>query len=173
MVRKSKDHNQQNPRGCLHPFEVVHGLMRHGQYQNALHLLYDVKAGQLRQRFRFNPNHSWYLVGDIFSKQKQFRLAALAFRKTAFMRADDDQALFALGCMLSQTRQHELAIAAYQRSLAIQPNERAIYNLANAFFDTQQYEKALALYAQIQGDADLARMANRNAEMTQARSFII
>jgi len=136
-------------------FHSVHQLIKRKKFAQALRELLSSQAGKLADRFAKEPNHAWYLVGDIYWKQDKVSLAAAAFKRSIAADSSDGEAFLALGNCYSDLGQHRKALKAYSEGLHAAPrNAKLRFNLGNAHFDLGQYEQAVAMYRSVRRSKD-------------------
>jgi tetratricopeptide (TPR) repeat protein len=151
-------------------FEEVHDLIHEQELSTALGKLISRKSGRLRDPFSAYPNHAWYLVGDVYLKLKNFSLAANAFKKSIYHRSEDSDAVLALGFCYSENNQPRKAKNVLAKGNSLFPRDvRIKYNLANAYFDLNDFEAASKLYTTLQKckDSFIARAAKKNLQITK------
>ena len=131
-------------------FEIVYKLLRANLLEEALNKIYDQEEDKLFSPFDSDPNHAWYVVGDIFFEFGQFDYAENAFEKALSHREDDKQALMALANAQMECNRADNAETTLLRALSLDPtNENYIYNLGNALFDQGKYSEAINEYEKI------------------------
>lgn len=152
-------------------FQEIYSLVRKGQYIAALDLLCDKKHERLNKRYKIDPNHAWYNVGDIFFHQGEYRRALDAFKKALRTRRDDIQALWAVGECYSEIAKPQLAERYFRKALDYQPKDKnLIYNLGNALFDQGKYQEALEQYKALRKrDGEVYELAKKNIAVTNDR----
>jgi cytochrome c-type biogenesis protein CcmH/NrfG len=153
-------------------FDSVHHLVRENALSKALWTLLDRRSGRLHKNFSAYPNHAWYLVGDIYLKAKKFDLAAKAFKRSVFYRAEDKDALLALGFSYSENKQPRKAKNILEKGKQLFPRDiRIKYNLANAYFDLNDFAAAAKLYVSLQKCKDefIAAASKKNLRAIQKK----
>jgi tetratricopeptide (TPR) repeat protein len=151
-------------------FDPVHTLIRDKRLSIALRTLIEYKTGKLRQPFSKYSNHAWYLVGDIYLKMANFDKAAIAFKKSMHHDIRDKDALLALGYCYSESKHPVKAKNILERGRLLFPRDARIkYNLANAYFDLNNFEAAKRLYRALQkcGDLFIAKASKKNLATMQ------
>lgn len=152
-------------------FEHIHRLLKAGIDSEALRNIYDERNDKLRSPFDGDPNHAWYIVGDIFFTLDDFENAARAFGRAISFRNDDTQALMALANAYSEGKHPKLAERVLRRCKVLDPNnESHIFNLGNSLFDQEKYEAAIDEYSKIaKSDSELYEDAQRNISASKER----
>lgn len=152
-------------------FEKIHELVRHASFDEAIGLMLHGRTGQLQRQFRSDPNHAWYVLGDIFYKKQDFLAAISVFRKSLKTRPDDGQVMWAVGDCYSALGKAKLAERYYRKATSYLPDKIELtYNLGNALFDQGRYEDAVVLYEKIeQSTPDLYQLAQKNKKLALSR----
>ncbi|WP_428623519.1 tetratricopeptide repeat protein [Sedimenticola sp.] len=145
-------------------FSEVHEKIGNREYDMALNLLCHNKTGKIRKPFDRDPNHAWYLVGDIFFKMGDYERAIEAFLEAFRCRDDDVEALWAIANCYSELHKPKNAEEYLRIAIKLDPSkQQLIYNLGNALFDQGQYEEALSWYEKvICVDDELYTLAKNN-----------
>lgn len=151
-------------------YKKVYDQISLKQYDEALNILFDAKANQLRKQFRQDVNHSWYVLGDIFYKKQNHIEAIKCFKKALNTRFDDAQALWAIADAYSELAKPKLAERYYRKATQYaKENEDLMnltYNLGNALFDQKRYDEAISCYEKIDGSVpDLYALAQKNIKL--------
>ena len=149
----------------------ISAMTKQGKYARAVAQMLDVSSQKLHAEYKFDPNHSWYVIGDLYSKRNDFENALLAFRRALRSWTRDSQSLWAIGDCYSALEQHKFAERYYRRALEITPkNKELIYNLANSLFDQQRYEDAISMYKSLgRCSANLRASASKNMKLALQR----
>jgi tetratricopeptide (TPR) repeat protein len=128
----------------------VTAALRSKRLKFALNLLVDIPRWKLKPKFQFDPNHSWYLAGDIYWQLGEIRHSILAFRLALRKWPEDSQALWAIANCYSGLRSFKLAERFYRRALHLDKSNDSIqYNLANSLFDQKRFRAAIVEYKKI------------------------
>jgi tetratricopeptide (TPR) repeat protein len=90
----------------------------------ALRRLIDLPTCRLRKHFRIDCNHAWYCVGDILFKQRMIEEARDAFKKSLRTRADDIDALMAVGNCYDELQRPKIAERYFQKALDLFPRTK-------------------------------------------------
>jgi tetratricopeptide (TPR) repeat protein len=146
---------------CELLFEHVHSLISTKRYSVALNILLNNK-GEIRDTFDDDRNHAWYLVGDIWFKQKRFRNALFAFRRAIHEYGSDADSYWAIADCYSALGIYKMAEKYYRKSLFLRKRKEVIYDLANAIYDQKKYVESIKLYKQVQGFSALGLKARHN-----------
>lgn len=127
-------------------FDEINSLMRDGRNLQALARLIDNK-GRVRDNFRTDLNHAWYLAGNAAYDAGKIDSALQFFKNSAKAWPSDTQALMAIAYCYSDLNKPRWAAHYLSRAIKIDPsNPDLFYNLANARFDMAQYAEAAKLY---------------------------
>jgi len=155
--------------------ESVYEKARSGYFREAIGMMLDRRRKALRREFKYSANHSWYVVGDLYWKTKNYQSAIQAFRKSLRAQPFDFAAMWAVGNCYSELSKHKLAERYFRKALEIKPRHAAIrFNLANTLYDQCQFEEAAKLYRQVaRGKSDVAHMARRNLRLIRERSDVL
>src|SRR5690349_9399351 len=70
-------------------FSELHDLARRGQLRSLKRKLIDAATGRIRQPYRCDLNHAWYLYGDVLFRQRRWQPAIRAFRNSHARDASD------------------------------------------------------------------------------------
>ena len=129
---------------------VVHKLIRKGAYKNAVNRMMETDGLRLYKPYRYDGNHSWYVIGDVFYKSGDYEMAIKTFRRAYEYRRDDAEALMALGNSYSELGRPKMAERCFRKAILINPDKIAFrFNLANALFDQGKLNQALKEYVTI------------------------
>lgn len=146
------------------PFMEIHNLLKEKEFSRVLDIVYNSGSGVIRDPYRADENHAWYIVGDIYYKNEKYDLAIHAFKKSIESRGDDIEAICALANCYFCTRDIEKAAYYLERGLQMAPsNTSLIYNYGNALFDLERYDEAINAYSKIsKNDGDIYQLAQKN-----------
>lgn len=152
-------------------FMRVHQLLKANMRLEALDMVYDKDRDQLKPPFDSDPNHAWYIVGDIFFKNQKFPQSIAAFELSVEFEPADEEAQLALANAYSSNDEWASAEKVLRCALDVDLNNESIrYNLANAFFDQEKYTEAVELYESISNrDEELYEMAQSNIRVAHNR----
>lgn len=150
-------------------FEKVYALVKQGLYGSALDLLYNNQTQKLNPQYKFDTNHAWYNVGDVFYRQGEYQRAIGAFKKALRTRVDDVDALWAVGNCYADMNRPKLAERYFRKAIVFAPDKWVlIYNLGNSLFDQGKYQDAMGLYMKIPpSETDLFSAAKKNIQLAQ------
>jgi len=157
MGQRGKTTGKSHSENLLHEdrFNSVYQLIRSKRYSQALRKLLSERAGKLAEGFAEEPNHAWYVVGDLYFKKKELRIATSAFRRSIAADGSDAQAYLALGNCYLGLGEHRKALKAYSQGLDADPRDAKLrYNLGNAYFDLGKYGQAATLYRSVNRSRD-------------------
>jgi tetratricopeptide (TPR) repeat protein len=165
MKIKATEHQYQEVLG------QINALAKQGRFARALAKMLDSSSQKLRAEYGLDANHSWYVIGDLYSKMNDFSRALLAFRRALRSWPEDVQSLWAIGDCYSALEQHKFAERYYRRALDITPkNKELIYNIANSLFDQKRYEDAISMYKRVgSGSVRLSASAFKNMKLALQR----
>lgn len=146
-------------------FEKIHRLLTRNMYKEVIGLIFNKKNRTLVKKYACDRNHAWYIIGDCFLNLNNYVEASKAFRNALIYRRNDCQAMFALAYAHSEQGKPELAKRYLRKIMMISGwTERCAYNLANAYFDCGEYEKAIKHYREV--------VANKGELMSSAKKNI-
>lgn len=147
----------------------IHRLAAAGNLSRALTELVDERTWRLKNPFRSDGNHSWYVAGDLLLKQARYSEAAKAFRKSLRAWPGDPQAMSAIGYCYSEMGKAWLAEYYFRRCLTLDStNQEVRFNLGNALYDQHKFDDAIAEYAKVTTrKGELSKMARRNSRLAR------
>lgn len=150
-------------------FEKVYAFVKQGLYDSALDLLYNNQTQRINPQFKFDANHAWYNVGNVFYHQGEYRRAIGAFKKALRTRIDDVDALWAIGNCYADMNSPKLAERYFHKAVAFAPDKWVLmYNLGNSLFDQGKYRDAVDFYMRIPAsETDLFGAAKKNMQLAQ------
>lgn len=153
------------------PFNVIHRLLKSGMQLEAIDRVYDSDKDLLRSPYDGDPNHAWYIVGDISFKLENYELAAEAFDRAVSFSEDDLAARMALANAYTELERPEDAEVVLREALEIDPdNCDLLYNLGNALFDQDKFQSALEAYSSIRSsDTELMAQVEKNCCLAKER----
>lgn len=150
------------------PFGAVHALLEKNP-AGALEQLLDPATCSIKEPYRADLNHAWYVVGDIYFKQDDFASALESFLKSLDDRPDDVEAMMAIGNCASALGDAALSEKYLRAALKQSESAALLYNLGNALFDQGKFGEALCYFKRVKmSDADIYAMAQRNLERCHA-----
>jgi len=146
-------------------------MLRAGLWQEALHAVYDADTHSIRQAWRFDENHAWYVAGDVWYRQGDYASARRAFLRALDVRPDDLDALTALANCYSELGEPDRAEQTLRNALQHDPgNADLIYNLGNALFDQGKFEQAIGEYVLVADlESEVGELAKRNIIVANER----
>ena len=146
-------------------FDGIHLLLKSAEYDEALKKLYNIKLESINPPYDTDLNHSWYIVGDIFYKNKSYFSAIKAFKNALIDEPDDIEASLALSNSYSEVDLHKESIITLEKALLVEKaNEKLNYNLGNAWFDLGNYKVAIKYYRKIIKDEILYSLSSSNID---------
>ncbi|WP_454254223.1 tetratricopeptide repeat protein [Pseudomonas sp. Marseille-Q8238] len=146
------------------PFLEIHTLLKEKDFSRALDIVYNSERGVIREPYRNDENHAWYIVGDIFYKKEKYDLAIHAFKNSIEARKEDIQAICALANCYFCIGDIEKAAFYLKEGLQMAPKNASLtYNYGNALFDLERYKEAIRIYKKISKDEEyIYQLAQRN-----------
>lgn len=150
------------------PFDAVHALLEENSAA-ALEQLLDRATGSIREPYAADPNHAWYVAGDIYVRQGAFALAQDCFLNSLDTRLDDVDSLVALANCASALG--DTAVSEKYLRAALKQSESAavLYSLGNALLDQGKFGEALCYFKRVAvSDSEIYAMAQRNLERCHA-----
>ncbi len=152
-------------------FLVIHDLVREELYKEALSLLYNERTNRIYEEYKYDENHAWYLIGDIYYKLERFQNAVNAFKKSIMNKADDISAMLALGNSYMELGLPDKAEYILRSALKLSSdNEELTYNLGNSLFDQRKYKEAINMYKKIsRDDIELFEFAQKNIKKARGQ----
>ncbi|WP_172424508.1 tetratricopeptide repeat protein [Vandammella animalimorsus] len=141
----------------------IYRMIRSGEYTSAIDKMMVGDGFRLDAVYKFDANHSWYVLGGIFLKIGNYNSAIESFRRSLKSWPEDVDALMAMGNIYSEIKKYKMAERFFRRGLLINPENLGMkFNLANALFDQGKLDLALKEYASIaRQESDLSGQANR------------
>ncbi len=150
------------------PFGAVHALLKDNP-AGVLEQLLDPATRSIKEPYRVDLNHAWYVVGDIYFQQGEFSRALDSFQKSLHDRPDDVEAMMAAANCASELGEAALSEKYLRAALIRSENAALLYNLGNALFDQGKFGEALCYFKRVSpSDAELYPMAQRNLERCHA-----
>lgn len=124
--------------------DLIYRMIGDGKYALVVKSMMLEEGFGLKGVYRFDANHSWYVLGSIFLKSGDHALAIKAFKRSLKSWPGDVDALMAVGNVYGEMGRCKMAERFFRKGLLIKPENSGLrFNLANALFD--------------QGKLDLAR----------------
>lgn len=150
------------------PFIEIHRLLKEKQYSEILHTILR-SDNELREPYDQDENHAWYIIGDIFYKQENYKDAIHSFKKAIESRKDDVEAYLALGNCYSAENDFSKSAYYCNEGLKFSPHNSSLhYNLGNALFDLKDYEKAISAYQKVNiEDVEIYELAQKNIKRAE------
>ena len=153
-------------------YRTIYDLVSAGNLPAAMNLLYDDNQSTIREPFTADLNHSWYLAGTIFFKDKKYRKAIEAFRSALAVWEEDSDAYLGLSdCYFELGDLGATRDILLEGSTRFPDDERIAYNLGNAYFDLAEFKKAALCYRSLSNstDKELKKKAKRNLELAEQK----
>ena len=151
-------------------FDKVHSDLRNGNLAKALRSVFDSNTGLIRKTYSADRNHAWYLVGSINFKRRKYPEAIKCFRNAIRHWPEDWQALMAIANCYSEMALPRWSIFYLRRAIKLQPkNASLLFNLGNAYFDSNDFDAAHETYLKAYKCADkqLARLCRKNLDLVR------
>lgn len=150
-------------------FHKLHRLLGAGLLDEALERIYDEQSDGINPLYTDDPNHAWYIVGDIRFRQGDYPKAIAAFLAAVEFRADDVDGRMALANAYSENNEPNNAETVLKTALAIEPgNDDLLFNLGNALYDQEKYTGAIEVFKLVtEKNAETASAAKKNLELAQ------
>ncbi len=133
----------------MQEFDKVHKYIRENRLEEAKILLFDNVSLSIKEAYRGDFNHAYYLLGDILYLQDNFKNALICFKKALLFCHDDYDAIFAIGNCYNSINLPYKAFPFYKRVYNKTGNFDALYNLANAYYDLGYFREAIDAYQEI------------------------
>jgi tetratricopeptide (TPR) repeat protein len=155
-------------------FTHMHALLRQKKYSDVMHEIRPTKSRKIAFPYSKDRNHAWYLLGDCFSKLERFNEAATAFGHALRSWPLDGQAMFAIAYCYSEAKKPDLSIRYLTKLIEHHgPKDAYLYNLANAYFDCDDFDAALEIYRRLskQSKGEIRRMSIKNMRACVVRIY--
>jgi tetratricopeptide (TPR) repeat protein len=154
-------------------FDEVRVMVKRKRYSAAVRKILDVESQRLRTEFRFDANHSWYFVGDLYTKMDDHKAAIPAFRRALRNWPMDVDALWAIGDCYTSLGSPRFSERYYRRAYALRKGSaELIYNLANTLLDQNRFDEAILMYRKIRkGSIKLHELAQKNLAIALTRKL--
>ena len=148
----------------------VYKLARNGEHLAVISSIKHHGIWRLKNDFRPNANHSWYIAGCAYYDLRKYESSVKAFQKALRSWPEDGEAWFALGNSYSELGRFYSAYRANMRGIKSESNKKVLpalyYNLGNALFDMKKYTDAAAIYKKlIRRRDEIGRMARKNLKL--------
>jgi len=149
-------------------FKKIEKKLKSPKYSGILNDLLSLNGSRIISPFNSDLNHSWYLVGVVFFKKKNYLNALSAFKKSYRHYKHDTAAIRAIGNCYIELGNPKTA--KYYFMKAIKTGGRKykdlnilIYNLGNAYFDLKKYDLAILEYKKVKKtDMETFDLAKKN-----------
>jgi tetratricopeptide (TPR) repeat protein len=151
-------------------FNAIHDLLKDEKFNSAVRRLVQIGGTKLKSEFKHDANHAWYCVGDAEFKRGNYQIACAAFRRALKAEPTDVMCLLGVGNCYNEMKRPKLAERAFRNALALNTNGRlkasAEYNLANALYDQNQFDDALAIYKKVaRRRDDIGELSRKNINL--------
>lgn len=152
-------------------FEEIHALLKQGHLKKALCNLYNSRNDTIKPPYNHDLNHAWYLVGDIYFRNKIFKLAVIAFKHALDDWQEDGDAYLAIGNCFDELCEFSSAEYHFRKALEINPKcEKSMYNLGNMLFDQEKYKEAIECYEKVVNrDTAVEKRSYKNLKLAKSR----
>lgn len=150
------------------PFDAVHALLKNDP-AGVLEQLLDPATCLIKEPYRVDLNHAWYVVGDIHFKQGEFSLALESFLKSLDDCPDDVEAMMAIANCASELGDAALSEKYLRAALRRSEDAALLYTLGTTLLDQGKFGEALCYFKRVSPlDADIYPMAQRNLDRCHA-----
>jgi tetratricopeptide (TPR) repeat protein len=148
----------------------VYNLARKGEYLAVISLIKHPRSWRLKNDFRSNANHSWYMVGCAYYDLYKYELGIRSFRKAVRSWSEDGEAWAQLGYGYSELGRFYSAYRANMRGIKSESNRKVLpalyYNLGNVLFDMKKYSAAAEIYKKlIRRRDEVGRRSRKNLKL--------
>ena len=152
-------------------FEVIHVLLTQGHLEEALRILYNSRNDTIKPPYDHDLNHAWYVVGDIYFRNKDFKRAVHAFKHSLDAWQEDSDAYLAIGNCYDELCEYTAAEDHFRKALEINPKcERSMFNLGNMLFDQEKYQEAIECYKEVvNSDTVVGKRSYKNIKLAKSR----
>jgi len=153
---------------------MIHQWMKQGRLSSVLKAMVDHEE-RLRPEFRFDANHAYYVLGDVYFRKREFRKAKEAFQRSLKSWPHDVEAMHALGNCYDALGRPKMAERVLRRAIAViksgetgvsnQVKWDVMVNLGNALLDQGKHDEAVSIFRRIgRLDNDVGRIARENLQ---------
>lgn len=147
-------------------YRRIYALIRRRAYATALNHMVQESTGRLTKDFSNDKNHSWFVVGDILYRIKDYTRALIAFKRALKAWNKDSEAMWAIADCFSELGRYKLAEKYYRLANRSKPNDIILFNLGNSLFDQNKFIAAIRIYDSIKSnDKSLIVKIGRNIEL--------
>jgi tetratricopeptide (TPR) repeat protein len=145
--------------------------VRRKAYQNAIDRIVIEHGWRLKAEFRFNSNHSWYMVGDMYEKLGRLDSAISAFRRALRSWPENADAFWAIADCYSAKQRYKFAERFYRRALDLNADsDELIFNLGNALLDQNRFHEAIKMYKRVSKKSpSISAKAKTNTDLAVIR----
>jgi tetratricopeptide (TPR) repeat protein len=152
-------------------FNGIHKLIRRSRLSLALEILIDSDSDRLKEKYLPYANHASYLIGQIYTKKKNYTLEVKAYKNALKFEPEDTLAMWGLANCYVELGSFLKAKNLFQIAVKLKPRDaRLKYNLANAFFDLGQINQAIPIYRKLirSRNSEIAIKAKKNMRLAIA-----
>ena len=152
-------------------FEEIHALLKQGHLKKALCNLYNSRNDTIKPPYNYDLNHAWYVVGDIYFRNKDFKRAVPAFKHSLDSWQEDGDAYLAIGNCYDELCEFAAAEDHFRKALEINPKcDKSMYNLGNMLFDQEKYKESIECYEKVVNrDTAVGKMSYKNLKLAKSR----
>jgi tetratricopeptide (TPR) repeat protein len=157
----------------MEEFGKVYRQIRSGRLASAERLLLGNEGARIRPPFNSDLNHAWYVVGDIRYRRGRMPGAVAAFRRALRHWPDDRDAMMAIANCYSELGRPRWSAYYLEKALRRRGHKPELfYNLGNAYFDLDDFPKAIECYRSASKGAvgELKAMCLRNLSIARERA---
>ncbi len=149
-------------------FKEIHKLIKQKKHENVIDELLD-DSFNIKPPYSSDLNHAWYILGDIYYRNSNYKFAIKAFLKSLDDWPEDIDAILALSNSYSRAGFPNKSEKYLLKGITLSAeNESIIYNLGNAFFDQKKYTMAIDYYKKITNDKELLKLSISNIKKAKS-----
>jgi tetratricopeptide (TPR) repeat protein len=150
-------------------FSSIYQASSEMRHADGIKLILDKNLKGLKRSLKFNSNHAWYCLGDLYFKRGLYRLAKKAFRRSIRYNHRDFFAHMGLANCYSELGCHRMAERVLRHSLSLNPSTDVAddiwYNLGCCMWDVGRFDEARWVFKKlIQSPHEAGRHARSNLE---------
>lgn len=148
--------------GC---FEEIHEMLRRGKLPDVLGCILDQSTWTVLAPYDVDLNHAWYVVGDVFFRERQYAHSIRAFERAIEEWPEDIDAYLALANAHTESHDPREACRILLRAHELASgDDRVTYNLGNAYFDLGEFSKANFYYEEAykSSDPEIRELSRKN-----------
>ncbi len=128
-------------------YEKVDDYVGKKQYRKALSVLVGNQTGKINKECRYDLLMSWYRVGNVYLRMREYKNAIIAYKKALRHQKNDFFTLRHIGYCYSFLDRPKLAERYYRRAIRLRKDEPTCYfNLGNSLYDQDRFKEAIRCY---------------------------